>query len=113
LAFSLVLIVLATRYGLEGVWLAGLLSGMMILVLGVLRLGWIVSLIPAMVISGFTRGIVEEITAERVFWSADRAILSLGAQLSPVGQISTEEEKPGLDTGQTITPYEERKNHRI
>ncbi|HZU87549.1 MAG TPA: SulP family inorganic anion transporter, partial [Anaerolineaceae bacterium] len=56
-AMSAVLIVLATRYGLEGIWLAGLLSGVMILILGILRLGRIVSLIPAPVISGFTSGI--------------------------------------------------------
>ncbi len=56
-AMSAVLIVLATRYGLQGVWLAGLLAGVMILGLGLLRLGRIVSLIPAPVISGFTSGI--------------------------------------------------------
>ena len=56
-AMSAVLIVLATRYGLEGVWLAGLLAGLLILVLGIFRLGRVVSLIPAPVISGFTSGI--------------------------------------------------------
>lgn len=58
-------------------------------------------------------GFMDEITAERVFWSADRAILSLGVQLPPAGQISLEEEKPGLDTAQTITPYEEQKDQRF
>ena len=56
-AMSAVLIVLATRYGLEGVWVAGLLSAVMILLLAVFRLGRVVSLIPAPVISGFTSGI--------------------------------------------------------
>ncbi|MBI3160662.1 MAG: SulP family inorganic anion transporter [Chloroflexi bacterium] len=56
-AMSAVLIVLAARYGLQGVWLAGLMAGLLILLLGILRLGRIVSLIPAPVISGFTSGI--------------------------------------------------------
>ncbi|MGB5052308.1 MAG: SulP family inorganic anion transporter, partial [Caldilineaceae bacterium] len=56
-AMSAVLIVLAARYGLEGVWLAGALAGLIILVTGALRLGRIVSLIPTPVISGFTSGI--------------------------------------------------------
>ena len=49
-AMSAVLIVLSTRYGLEGIWLAGLLSGLIILALGIFRLGRVVSLIPAPVI---------------------------------------------------------------
>ncbi len=56
-AMSAVLIVLASRHGLQGVFLAGLLSGLMILGLGIFRLGRVVSLIPAPVISGFTSGI--------------------------------------------------------
>ena len=56
-AMSAVLIVLAARYGLEGVWVAGVLAGLIILVTGALRLGRIVSLIPTPVISGFTSGI--------------------------------------------------------
>ncbi len=56
-AMSAVLIVLAARHGLQGMWLAGLLSGAMILALGIFRLGRVVSLIPAPVISGFTSGI--------------------------------------------------------
>jgi sulfate permease, SulP family len=56
-AMSAVLIVLATRYGLEGIWIAGALSGIMILLLGIFRLGRVVSLIPAPVIAGFTSGI--------------------------------------------------------
>ncbi|MCA9947807.1 MAG: SulP family inorganic anion transporter, partial [Anaerolineales bacterium] len=56
-AMSAVLVVLGTRYGLEGVWLAGLLAGVMILALGIFRLGRVVALIPSPVISGFTSGI--------------------------------------------------------
>ena len=56
-AMSAVLIVLVTRYGLEGIWVAGLLSGMLLLLIGLLRLGRFIAFIPAPVISGFTSGI--------------------------------------------------------
>lgn len=56
-AMSAVLIVLASRYGLEGMWVAGVLAGVIILILGVFNLGRIVNFIPSAVISGFTSGI--------------------------------------------------------
>lgn len=56
-AMSAVLIVLADRYGLEGIWLAGLLSGALLTVIGLLRLGRFIAFIPAPVITGFTSGI--------------------------------------------------------
>ena len=56
-AMSAVLIVLVARYGLEGIWVAGLLSGLILLVIGLMRLGRFIAFIPAPVISGFTSGI--------------------------------------------------------
>jgi SulP family sulfate permease len=56
-AMSAILILLSQRYGIEGVWVAGVLSGVILLVLGVLRLGRFIAFIPAPVISGFTSGI--------------------------------------------------------
>jgi sulfate permease, SulP family len=56
-AMSAVLIVLASRYGLEGVWIAGLLAGIAIFLLGAFNLGQIVNFIPTAVIAGFTSGI--------------------------------------------------------
>jgi sulfate permease, SulP family len=56
-AMSAVLIVLASRYGLEGVWIAGIMAGIIILLLGVFDLGQIVNFIPTSVIAGFTSGI--------------------------------------------------------
>ncbi len=56
-AMSAVLIVLVTRYGLEGIWIAGLLSGILLLLIGIMRLGRFIAFIPAPVISGFTSGI--------------------------------------------------------
>ena len=56
-AMSAVLIVLVQRYGLTGIWVAGLLSGLLVLIIGLLRLGRFIAFIPAPVISGFTSGI--------------------------------------------------------
>lgn len=56
-AMSAVLIVLVQQYGLEGIWIAGLISGVMLLVIGLLRLGRFIAFIPAPVITGFTSGI--------------------------------------------------------
>ncbi len=56
-AMSAVLIVLVSRYGLQGMWLAGLMAGIMLTLLGIFRLGRVVALIPSPVISGFTSGI--------------------------------------------------------
>jgi sulfate permease, SulP family len=56
-AMSAVLIVLASRYGLEGVWVAGLMAGALIFLLGIFDLGQIVNFIPTAVIAGFTSGI--------------------------------------------------------
>ncbi len=56
-AMSAVLIVLVQRYGLEGIWVAGLFSGTLLLIIGLLRLGRFIAFIPSAVISGFTSGI--------------------------------------------------------
>ena len=56
-AMSAVLIVLASRYGLQGLWLAGLMAGFLILLMGLFNLGQIVNFIPSAVIAGFTSGI--------------------------------------------------------
>lgn len=56
-AMSAVLILLVQKYGLEGIWLAGLLAGLFLLILGVLRLGRFIAFIPGPVITGFTSGI--------------------------------------------------------
>jgi SulP family sulfate permease len=56
-SMSAVLIVLSTRFGLEGVWMAGFMAGIIILLIGIFDLGRIVNFIPTTVISGFTSGI--------------------------------------------------------
>ncbi len=54
---SVVLIVLVNRYGLEGMWFATLFSGLLMLTIGLMRLGRFIAFIPAPVIRGFTLGI--------------------------------------------------------
>ena len=56
-AMSAVLIVLVNRYGLQGVWIAGILAGIILILMGIFRFGKLISLIPAPVITGFTSGI--------------------------------------------------------
>src|SRR5690606_24800949 len=56
-AMSAVLIVLVSRYGLDGIWAAGLLSGFLLLLIGLLKLGRFIAFIPSSVITGFTSGI--------------------------------------------------------
>ncbi len=56
-AMSAILIVVGQRYGIEAIWVAGVLSGILILIIGILRLGRFIAFIPAPVISGFTTGI--------------------------------------------------------
>jgi len=56
-AMSAVLILLVSRYGLQGVWVAGLLSGFFLLLIGLLKLGRFIAFIPSAVITGFTSGI--------------------------------------------------------
>ena len=54
LAISLAL---ATKFGLNGLFIAGLMAGVLLIIAGILNLGKIVSVIPAPVIAGFTSGI--------------------------------------------------------
>ncbi|MCB0105669.1 MAG: SulP family inorganic anion transporter, partial [Caldilineaceae bacterium] len=56
-AMSAILILISQRYGIEAVWIAGVLSGAIILAIGLLRMGRFIAYIPAPVISGFTSGI--------------------------------------------------------
>lgn len=56
-AMSAVLILLVQRYGLDGIWMAGLMAGILLTLIGLLRLGRFIAFIPAPVITGFTSGI--------------------------------------------------------
>ena len=56
-AMSAVLIVLVQRYGLQGIWVAGFISGFLLLIIGLFKLGRFIAFIPSPVITGFTSGI--------------------------------------------------------
>src|SRR5262245_21132375 len=56
-AMSAVPIVVSQRYGLAGIWVAGVMAGLFLLLLGFFRLGRYISFIPSPVITGFTSGI--------------------------------------------------------
>lgn len=56
-AFIVVLAPIHARFGLSGLLLSGLLAGVMLVVLGLLRLGRLIEFIPYPVTTGFTAGI--------------------------------------------------------
>lgn len=56
-AMAAILMSLVASYGMDGVFVATLLAGALLLIAGVLRLGKLTSFIPAPVITGFTSGI--------------------------------------------------------
>lgn len=56
-AMAAVLMLITQRYGLEGAWVMGVIAGIIILVIGLLKLGRFVAFIPAPVIAGFTAGV--------------------------------------------------------
>jgi SulP family sulfate permease len=56
-AMAVVLVGIVSQYGLAGVWIAGLMAGLIQLGLGLARMGRLVSFVPMPVIVGFTAGI--------------------------------------------------------
>lgn len=56
-AMTVVLIPVIAQFGLEKVFVVGLMAGAMIALMGILKLGRVVNLIPWPVITGFTNGI--------------------------------------------------------
>ena len=56
-AMAAILVSISAAHGVQGVFFVGLLSGILLLIVGILKLGRLVSLIPAPVITGFTSGI--------------------------------------------------------
>lgn len=56
-AMSAILLTLSLEYGIEGVLFAGFLSGAILIIAALLKVGKLVSYIPAPVITGFTSGI--------------------------------------------------------
>ncbi|MEZ4517944.1 MAG: hypothetical protein R3C44_14380 [Chloroflexota bacterium] len=58
-------------------------------------------------------GLLDEIGRDRVFWSADRAILSLGADLPSDGPEPLESGEDTLDETLAVTPHEDRADQAL
>jgi len=56
-AMTAVLVPIAMKYGIKGIFIAGFLSGVILLIAGIFKIGHIVHYIPVPVITGFTSGI--------------------------------------------------------
>jgi SulP family sulfate permease len=56
-AMTVVLLPIVAQYGLDKVFAVGCMAGLMLLAMGLLRLGRLISLIPYPVVTGFTNGI--------------------------------------------------------
>ena len=56
-AMTAILLTLSVKYGVEGVFIAGFISGAILIIAALLKVGNLVSYIPAPVITGFTSGI--------------------------------------------------------
>lgn len=56
-AMTAILMMLVQKYGLNGIFVAGFMAGIMLMIAGVFKLGRIIYFIPASVITGFTSGI--------------------------------------------------------
>jgi sulfate permease, SulP family len=65
-AMSAILLLISARYGLEAVWLTGVMAGVLILTIGLLRLGRFIAFIPSPVITGFTSGIAVIIIVSQI-----------------------------------------------
>ena len=71
-AMSAILIGLSVQYGLQGVFFASFLSGILLLLASAFKVGKIVSFIPASVVTGFTSGIAVIIAGGQIdnfFWN--------------------------------------------
>ncbi len=56
-AMAVILVGIVAKYGIEKVWIAGVMAGIIQVALGVARLGRLVKFIPYPVTAGFTNGI--------------------------------------------------------
>lgn len=74
-AMAAILLPISFQYGLEGVFIAGFLSGLILIIAAVLKMGKIVSIIPNAVVTGFTSGI---------------ALVIIGGQIDTIFSVRSE-----------------------
>jgi SulP family sulfate permease len=65
-AFVVILAPIASKYGLQGLLTAGLMAGVLLIVMGIARLGSLIEYIPHPVTTGFTTGIATVIAALQI-----------------------------------------------
>ena len=85
-AMTAILVSLVAQYGMQGVFIASFIAGLLLLVCGIFKLGGLVSYLPMPVITGFTSGIA--------------VIIALG-QVNNLTGLKSE----GLNTIETIISY--------
>ena len=89
-AMAAILTSLVAGYGLDGVFIATLLAGILLLLAGILRLGKLTSFIPAPVITGFTSGIAIVIALGQIdnFFGTHSEGATAIAKLASYGTLS-------------------------
>lgn len=65
-AFVVIVYGIVQRYGLEGLTVATLMAGVMLILMGVARLGQVIKFIPTPVVTGFTSGIAVVIASSQI-----------------------------------------------
>ena len=72
-AFIVILAGITAQYGIDGLQIASLMAGLILLAMGLVKLGGIIRFIPTPVITGFTAGIAVIIfVGQRAGWWAGR-----------------------------------------
>ncbi len=61
-----VIAVFAVQFGMQGVWMIGLISGVLLILMGVFRLGRLVTLMPTPAIAGYTSGVAIIIAVSQI-----------------------------------------------
>ncbi|MDY0289052.1 MAG: SulP family inorganic anion transporter [Sphaerochaeta sp.] len=103
-AMSAVLVGLATAYGPQGVFFAGMVSGLILLLASVLRIGALINYIPSPVITGFTSGIGIIIALGQVdsFFGTTSIGNTYIAKLLSYGELGFSPHLPTLSYGMLI-----------
>ena len=87
-AMAAILISLSSQYGLQGIFIAGFLSGLLLLLFAFLKVGKLVYFIPKPVITGFTSGIAIIIVLGQIdnafgtYSEGSSALLKIGSYFS-------------------------------
>ncbi len=107
-AFVVIVYGIVQRYGLEGLTIATLMAGVMLIAMGIARLGQIIKFIPFPVVTGFTSGIAVVIFSSQV---KDLLGLRMGdvpvsflQKWATIGRKPNDCESVGRRNGGALTP---------